>query len=237
MSQINITRIKAIYNALGVLRDEVVFVGGATVSLYATREAAEVRPTEDIDIVVEVGSYASFADLEIQLRSMGFKNDPNARFIGRYIVPGIILDLQEDLTVDVMPISEEILGFSNRWYANGFNSSVVFEIDKDHKVRIFSPPYFIASKLEAFRNRGKDDGRTSADFEDIVYVLENRSSIWSEMKQTGGDLRHFLIDQFKQLHQNPYIEEWIDGHSNSFSPPASYIILQDMEEFINTIEF
>ena len=31
--QNNLTRIKAVYNALGHLRDQVVFVGGATVSL------------------------------------------------------------------------------------------------------------------------------------------------------------------------------------------------------------
>lgn len=31
----NITRIKAVYNALGHLKNSVVFVGGATVALYA----------------------------------------------------------------------------------------------------------------------------------------------------------------------------------------------------------
>lgn len=49
---INITRIKAVNNALEKLRDKVVFVGGATVSLYADSAAEEIRPTEDIDIVV-----------------------------------------------------------------------------------------------------------------------------------------------------------------------------------------
>ena len=52
-----ITRIKAVYNAFEELRDEVVFVGGATVSLYADREVIEPRPTDDIDVIVEVMSY------------------------------------------------------------------------------------------------------------------------------------------------------------------------------------
>ena len=38
----NITRIKAVSNALEDLKDLVVFVGGATVSLYADRIAPEV---------------------------------------------------------------------------------------------------------------------------------------------------------------------------------------------------
>jgi len=46
----NITRIRAVSNALGELRDKVVFVGGATVSLFADRLATEVRPTDDVDI-------------------------------------------------------------------------------------------------------------------------------------------------------------------------------------------
>lgn len=38
---INIARIRAVSNALEELKDEVVFVGGATVSLYASRTAVE----------------------------------------------------------------------------------------------------------------------------------------------------------------------------------------------------
>jgi hypothetical protein len=34
------------------------------------------------------------------------------------------------------------------------------------------------------------------------------------------------------LRANRYIREWIDGHSGSYSPPGSYFILSDMDEFI-----
>jgi hypothetical protein len=53
----NVSRIKAVHKALGDLRDKVVFVGGATVSLYIDRTASEVRPTEDVDLLVELVSY------------------------------------------------------------------------------------------------------------------------------------------------------------------------------------
>ncbi len=49
----SITRIKAVNNALGDLKDRFVFVGGATVSLYADRMAEELRPTDDVDVLVE----------------------------------------------------------------------------------------------------------------------------------------------------------------------------------------
>jgi hypothetical protein len=42
-----------IANALGGLNNEVVFVGGATVSLYIDDPAAEdIRPTKDIDLSI-----------------------------------------------------------------------------------------------------------------------------------------------------------------------------------------
>jgi predicted nucleotidyltransferase len=102
----NITRIKAVYLALEELASEVVFVGGATVSLYSTRPETATRPTDDVDIVVEIMHYKDYAAIEAKLRSKGFINDIQSGVICRYIINGI--------TVDVMPTSEEILGFSNK---------------------------------------------------------------------------------------------------------------------------
>src|SRR5215204_6006107 len=105
--KINITRIKAVSNALGELKDKVVFVGGATVSLYVDRVAPESRPTDDVDVLIEIGTRWDFAAVEEQLRKMGFQNDSSSKFLGRYLLPGII--------VDIMPTDEKILGFSNIW--------------------------------------------------------------------------------------------------------------------------
>lgn len=140
----NIERIKAVYDALGELKDEVVFVGGATVSLYADRMADEVRETIDVDIVVEVASNWEYAALEEKLRALGFSNDTSAGFIGRYILSSLI--------VDVMPTSKEILGFFNTWYALRFKESTKYKIDEEHIIKIFPAPIFIASKIEAFKN-------------------------------------------------------------------------------------
>lgn len=67
--QINITRIKVVYDALEELADEVIFIGGATVSLYADRPAGETRPTDDIDILVELLHYKDYSAIEQNIRS------------------------------------------------------------------------------------------------------------------------------------------------------------------------
>jgi hypothetical protein len=65
----NITRIKAVHYALEELAKDVVFVGGATVSLYSTRPETETRPTDDVDVVIELLHYRNYAVLEERLRS------------------------------------------------------------------------------------------------------------------------------------------------------------------------
>jgi hypothetical protein len=72
MSRESITRIKVVYDALEELADEVVFVGGATVALYADRPSGETRPTDDVDILVELIHYRDYAAIEERLRSKGF---------------------------------------------------------------------------------------------------------------------------------------------------------------------
>jgi predicted nucleotidyltransferase len=71
----NLIRIKAVNQVLQGLNQEYVFVGGATVSLYATNSAATnaVRPTDDVDIIVELASYKGYTELQENLLDIGFK--------------------------------------------------------------------------------------------------------------------------------------------------------------------
>ncbi len=104
-----------------------------------------MRPTDDIDVIIELWAYKDYSVIDERLRNLGFVNDQESGVICRYTINGII--------VDVMPTTKETLGFSNRWYPVGFANSIVYDIGED-KIRIFKPSYFIASKLEAFKSRG-----------------------------------------------------------------------------------
>lgn len=56
-TQINRLATKKVATALGELNEQVVYVGGAVVSLYIDDPAAEdVRPTKDVDISLEIVS-------------------------------------------------------------------------------------------------------------------------------------------------------------------------------------
>jgi hypothetical protein len=129
-----------------------------------------------------------------------------------------------------MPTTPESIGFSNKWYPGGFAHAIDHQLD-DITIKILTAPYFIATKLEAFKGRG-GDGRTSHDFEDIVYVLENRQSVWEELAVADDEVKAYLRNEFTKLRANPYIYEWIDGHVEFDSPPPTYFILEEIDKFI-----
>lgn len=226
MSRENITRIKVVYTALGELAKDVVFVGGATVALYADRPAGEVRPTDDVDVLFEVLNYTAYAVLEAQLRSKGFEHDTASDVICRHVINGII--------VDVMPTEESILGFSNKWYKEGFENSMTRLVEENYPIRLFQPVYFLASKLEAFKNRGGNEGRFSTDFEDIVYILNNRSVIWDELHQAPENVKQYLKKEILALLENEYIEEWISVHLDYNEQGRVRTIIGELTSFVES---
>jgi predicted nucleotidyltransferase len=220
----NIVRIKAIANALADLKDKVVFVGGSTISLYPDRPVYEVRPTDDVDIIIEILNYVDRMELEEKLRAIGFTHDIESGIICRYKIQGII--------VDIMPTNDSSIGFTNKWYPDGFVNAINHQIDEMVTIKILSAPYYIATKLEAHKSRGNNDGRTSHDFEDIIYILENRATIWNEMNSAGESVKEYLQSEFLILLENPNLFEWIDAHVERGSPPATYFILDALKKFI-----
>jgi predicted nucleotidyltransferase len=202
----NLIRIKAVSQALQGLNQQYVFVGGATVSLYANNPllATEIRPTDDVDVVVELISYKGYAALDEKLRSLGFKNDMVSGVICRYSIQGII--------VDVMPTDPAVIGFSNRWYPEGFQNAVAFKLDEKTTINIFSLPYFVASKWEAFKGRGRNDYRTSKDFEDLVYILENAANFEEQLQNSPAHLLGYLKEEFKPILFRDDFEEGLYGH-------------------------
>jgi hypothetical protein len=46
---------------------------------------------------------------------------------------------------------------------------------------VISPPYFIATKPEAFKSRGRGDYNNSHDLEDLLTVIDGREAIVEEI--------------------------------------------------------
>ena len=205
MPSTNILMLQTVANGLGELKDEMVFVGGSVAELYADNPAAsEIRPTIDVDCVVEIGSRLEFTRLEEKLRTKGFANDTSEGApICRWIY--------KDIKVDVMPTDPSVLGFSNRWYEEGIDIKILKTLPDGTDVFVFPPEYYLAAKFEAHKGRGRNDLRQSHDFEDIIYILDNCPDILNDISGSNSSVKMYLKKECQDLLENPNITEGIES--------------------------
>ena len=200
----NLEDIRKIAAALGAMNKRVVYVGGATVSLYVNDPAADdVRPTKDVDISLAIASLAELEVIRETLIRIGFKQSPDDEVICRF--------RYDDIKVDVM--STKAVGWApaNPWFASGFAQKETVEIE-DQKIQILPLPYFLASKFVAFNDRGAKDPRTSPDLEDIVYILDNRTDIVEALAKTPEDVRPYLANQLERIQNDRVLQEAVIGN-------------------------
>ena len=189
---------------LGDLADEVVFLGGAVAGLLVTDPAApSMRPTLDIDVIVEVATRGEYYAFQDRLRERGFRETLGETVICRFRSGTIVLD--------VMPTDPTILGFSNRWYADAARNSEVVVVDSV-KIRCVNPVYFLATKLEAFHGRGGDDFMLSHDMEDVISVIDGRAEIIDEIGNAEMGVRRYLGNQFAALLKTPDFLDALPGY-------------------------
>src|SRR5437870_5887502 len=123
MADPNLRLLKQAAKLLIPVLDELVFVGGCTTGLFISDEGAgDVRPTFDVDAITEITSYADYAAFSERLRELGFTEDTSEGApLCRWQNGGT--------TLDVMPLNEEILGFSNRWYKAAMEAAQERELE------------------------------------------------------------------------------------------------------------
>lgn len=204
MLSTNIEMLQIVANGLGELKDEVVFVGGAVAELYADNPAAsDIRPTKDVDCIIELKSRMEHARLEENLRSKGFMHDTSKD-------APICRMIYQDIKVDVMPTDEKILGFSNKWYEEGIENRITKILPDRTEVFVFPPEYYVAAKFEAHKGRGGNDLRQSHDFEDIIYIMENCTELLDDIGKANSTVKAYLKEECQNLLENNNITEGIE---------------------------
>lgn len=193
MADPNIELLIQIAEALGDLRERLVFVGGcATALLITDPAAAPVRATEDVDTIVAIVSKPEYHQLGEALHARGFsqpleQGDPPFRwtFAG--------------MKLDVMPIEQAVLGFSNRWYESAMQTAVTVMLHEGLSIRLVTATCFVATKLVAFLGRGKADYLESHDLEDVLAVVDGRPALVDEFEHAEIELREYVAGVFARL--------------------------------------
>jgi predicted nucleotidyltransferase len=209
MADPNLRLLKEAAKLLSPVLDELVFVGGCTTGLLITDEGAgDVRSTLDVDVITEITSYADYVIFSERLRKLGFTEDtsddaPLCRWVNG------------DTKLDVMPLDETILGFSNCWYKAAIESAQEWELEPDLRIKVVTAPYFCATKIEAFRGRGKDDYLASRDLEDLVTIVDGRPGLLDELRSAPDDVRSYIAGAITQMLETRRFIDALPGHLRS----------------------
>ena len=116
-----------------------------------------------------------------------------------------------------MPLDEKILGFSNRWYRAAMEAATTHRLARNLDIRVVTAPYFLATKIEAFKGRGGRDFWASHDLEDLIFVIDGRSTIVDEAQTEKLMLREYLHAEITGLLATP---EFIDALPGYLLPDA-----------------
>lgn len=226
---INLALVAQVAQGLQELKDKMVFIGGAVISLYTDDPAAEeIRPTADIDMTINLANYAEWAQMQERLSELGFYPDPQGQSICSY--------KYQDIAIDIMPADDSSIGVTNIWYKPGFKYLQQIALEDGTNINILPSPYFLATKLEAFKDRGKNDFYGSHDFEDIIYLIDNRTTIVEEILTADEEIRQYIKEELTLIKNHKQADEILAMHIHPLIREERFKMLMEKIEVIMNID-
>lgn len=201
----NLPHLRRVAEALGDLREQLVFVGGAVAGLLVTDPLSDpVRATRDVDAVIEADR-ARYIRIEQAVAERGFVRDPDCEVICRWI------HRESGVLFDLMPVRPDVLGFSNPWYAYAVQTAVPVDLGEGLTIRCASAVAFVATKLEAFMGRGAGDFLGSHDLEDVLNIVHGREQLVEEVVSAPAALRERVAAVLAGIIANPDFANVLPG--------------------------
>ncbi|HUN85114.1 MAG TPA: hypothetical protein VMU48_12085 [Terracidiphilus sp.] len=206
MSDPNLPLLERAASKLVPLLDEVVFVGGVALGLLINdAAAAPIRGTNDVDVIAEIITYVDYIAFSERLRHEHFKEDSGEQ-------PLTCRWHYEELTLDVLPLSEDVLGYTNMWHEGSLRNARTIALPSGKLIKVVSAPFFLGTKMEAFRGRGNKDFLASHDLEDFVAVVDGRHHIVQEISDSPSELQQYLIHAATELLNAPLFLDVLPGY-------------------------
>nr|WP_314860756.1 hypothetical protein [uncultured Undibacterium sp.] len=215
--------IEMVASAIGEdLLNRVAFVGGCTTGLLLDDPFSmeQVRHTDDVDLIVHVVGKVEWYSLQQMLWQKGFRESIDDS-------PICTMKLGE-LSVDFMPDDPNILGFSNQWYVDALKTAAPYKLSDAITIRLVLPAYFIATKFEAYLGRGDNDPLGSRDIEDILTLVDGRTTIVDEVCAAAAIVGEYISQQFQDLLSNRNFEFAVSSAANH-DPERESLIFERIE--------
>jgi hypothetical protein len=205
MSLPNLGALRAVADRLDRMGIEYAFLGGSIVALLLDEpDLSPARPTDDVDVIIEVAAGTRFSEIEAKLREQQFSHDMRSGAPRcRWVLGG--------LAVDIMPSDGALHGVNTAWFKEALASVFVRKIAHT-SLRLISPVAFLATKHVAFCDRGLGDYYGSHDLEDFITVIDGREFMAAEVDQANSPLRGYVINSVQRLLAEPFFNQALPGY-------------------------
>jgi predicted nucleotidyltransferase len=169
-------RIAETLTVLSEVRDQLVFLGGCVLGLYAAPSGSPLRVTDDVDCFSTVQPWALQLELLARLCADGVLT-PDPKQAQRYRVrdTGLVIDV---MSPDGMNVPRDA------WLRRAADNHRLYPLGDGTEVRAVAPGYFLALKLQAFLGRG-DDFVSAKDMEDVVFVAAEVPGLVEDVETFG----------------------------------------------------
>lgn len=169
--------IRAVLDTFGEDAGPFVFIGGCTLGLFARTAGAPLRVTNDVDCISTLSPWVLQAKKLADMCSCGVLV-PDGDLQCRYRMKASGID------VDVLSPEGFSVGGVNPWFARAAKRAHPYDTGGGRMVMAVTPPYFLATKLAAFEDRGPD-AQSSKDVEDIVTLAVEVESLVVQVDAEG----------------------------------------------------
>ena len=95
-------------------------------------------------------------------------------------------------------------------------------------IRLVTAPVFVATKFEAFADRGQNDYLFSHDLGDLISVIDGRDELIEECRAHSAELKDYLRSRVRALLATPAFLDALPGHLPG--DRASQARLPDLED-------
>ncbi len=183
----HVQAIQAVLTAFGKHAEHFVFVGGCVLGLYARTEGGPLRVTDDVDCISALVPWILQQKILATLCEAGVLV-PDEALSCRYRISGAAV------VVDVLSPEGVNVGGVNPWFGRAVERAGQYSIGEGRVIRAVTPPYFLATKLVAFEDRGPDP-MSSKDAEDIIALAVEVPTLLDEVRAEQ------MIDDIARLWQ------------------------------------
>jgi len=185
-----------------------VFTGACVLPFLVEPEFVPgLRTTEDVDLIVQILARTQMAAVEGKLRTAGFRNDywSDDAHRCKWAYHDIKVDVLSDRGHDKNSCPSE-------WFEYAAATAIDLELAPQVFIKHITATAFLATKLDAFSDRGKNDQYGSRDWGDIITLLDGRTTLSAEVIASPPVVRDFIASTIRELILGKHLEESVPFH-------------------------